>query len=105
MAADSTHWPVKSREIADAYFESVRWNDFPFREGDVVVATYPNVGTNWMQQIVWQLIQGGKPAGYSFTTRIEGDKVIHTRAGGPVQTWSLDDPPAKLGAHRGYLCK
>jgi aryl sulfotransferase len=59
--ADSIRWPVKTREIDDAYFESARWNRFPFRKGDVVVATYPKVGTNWMQQIVWQLIHGGPP--------------------------------------------
>ncbi len=51
-------WPVKTREINDAYFESARWNGFAFRDGDVVIATYPKVGTNWMQQIVLQLIHG-----------------------------------------------
>ena len=53
--------PVKTREINDAYFESARWNGFRFREDDVVIATYPKVGTNWMQQIVWQLVHGGPP--------------------------------------------
>lgn len=58
----SINWPAKQREINDAYFESERWNAFRFREGDVVIATYPKVGTNWMQQqIVWQLIHGGQP--------------------------------------------
>ncbi len=59
--ADSIIWPVKTREINDAYFESARWNDFQFREGDVVIATYPKVGANWTQQIVWQLVHGGPP--------------------------------------------
>jgi aryl sulfotransferase len=59
--ADSIKWPVKTREIDDAYFESTRWNDFKFRVGDVVIATYPKVGTNWMQQIAWQLVHGGQP--------------------------------------------
>ena len=57
----SIDWPVKTREIEDAYFDSARWNDFPFRDGDVVVATYPKVGTNWTVQILWQLIHGGPP--------------------------------------------
>jgi aryl sulfotransferase len=26
-----------------------------------VIATYPKVGTNWTQQIVWQLVHGGPP--------------------------------------------
>jgi len=41
--ADSIDWPAKTREIRDAYFDSLRWNNFPFREGDVVVATFPHV--------------------------------------------------------------
>jgi aryl sulfotransferase len=61
MTTDVIEWPVKTRELNDAYFESARWNDFPFRDGDVVVATYAKVGTTWMQQIVWQLIHGGPP--------------------------------------------
>ena len=60
--ADRVDWPVKTREINDAYFESARWNDFRFRGGDVVIATYPKVGTNWTQQIAWQLVHGG-PSG------------------------------------------
>jgi aryl sulfotransferase len=59
--ADAIEWPVKTREINDAYFESARWNGFRFREGDVVIATYPKVGTNWTQQIAWQLVHGGPP--------------------------------------------
>jgi aryl sulfotransferase len=61
VGAESISWPVKTREINDAYFESARWNDFEVRGGDVIIATYPKVGTNWMQQIVWQLIHGGPP--------------------------------------------
>lgn len=61
MATDAIDWPVKTREINDAYFESERWNDFGFRDGDVVVATYPKMGTTWTLQIVRQLINGGAP--------------------------------------------
>jgi len=56
---DSIDWPVKTRDIHDAYFDSTRWNGFRFREGDVVVATFPNMGTTWTQEIVRQLIHGG----------------------------------------------
>lgn len=49
----------------------------------------------------WELPSGG----YSFTTRIEGAKVIRTSEAGTVQTWSLDAPPRAHGAYRGYLCR
>jgi aryl sulfotransferase len=61
MTAEPIHWPVKTREIEDAYFASARWNDFAFRDGDVVVATFPKMGTTWTQQIVFQLLHGGRP--------------------------------------------
>src|SRR5271163_2886926 len=59
--ADTINWPVKTREIRDAYFDSSRWNGFAFREGDVVVATFPHVGTTWTQEIVRQIIHGAPP--------------------------------------------
>ncbi|MFI4936060.1 MAG: sulfotransferase domain-containing protein [Caulobacterales bacterium] len=61
MTAPAIQWPVKTREIDDAYFDSRRWNDFPFRDDDVIVATYAKVGTTWTQQIVWQLLHGAPP--------------------------------------------
>ena len=61
MTASPIDWPVKTREIEDAYFDSARWNGFPFRDGDIVVATYPKVGTTWTLQILWQLVTGGAP--------------------------------------------
>jgi aryl sulfotransferase len=54
-------WPVKTREIEDAYCDSARWNDFAFRDGDLVVATHPKMGTTWTLQIVFQLLHGGPP--------------------------------------------
>jgi aryl sulfotransferase len=59
--ADTINWPIKAREINDAYFDSTRWNDFPFRHGDVVVATFPHVGTTWTLEIVRQLIHDAPP--------------------------------------------
>jgi aryl sulfotransferase len=49
-------WPVKIREMKTALFDSTRWNGFPFREGDVVVATWGKTGTTWVEQIVTQLL-------------------------------------------------
>ena len=45
MATDPIAWPVKTREIHDAYFDSTRWNDFEVRDsGERWSATYPKVG-------------------------------------------------------------
>ncbi|MEM8636509.1 MAG: sulfotransferase domain-containing protein, partial [Pseudomonadota bacterium] len=52
--------PAKTRDIQNAHLESTYWNDFPFREGDIVINTYAKSGTTWMQQIVSQLIFDGR---------------------------------------------
>lgn len=49
-------WPEKRREIQTRVCDSTRWNGFPFRDDDVIVATYAKTGTTWTQQIVGQLI-------------------------------------------------
>lgn len=54
-------WPVKTREFQNHHFDSTIWNDFVFREDDVVVSTYAKSGTTWTQQIVGQLIFQGDP--------------------------------------------
>jgi aryl sulfotransferase len=56
---DSTQWPAKTRELAHSHFDSTFWNDFPFRDDDIVVATYAKSGTTWVQQILSQLIFNG----------------------------------------------
>ena len=33
-------WPRKTRELHNHHFDSTVWNDFKFREGDIVVSTY-----------------------------------------------------------------
>jgi aryl sulfotransferase len=52
-------WPVKTRDIHNHHMNSTVWDNFKFRDGDVVVATYAKSGTTWMQQIVSQLIFNG----------------------------------------------
>jgi aryl sulfotransferase len=52
-------WPVKTREMHNSHMNSTAWNDFKFRDGDVVIVTYAKSGTTWLQQIVTQLIFDG----------------------------------------------
>lgn len=52
--------PSKKREIHNNHMDSTVWNDFTFRDDDIIIATYAKSGTTWMQQIVSQLIFDGK---------------------------------------------
>jgi len=54
--------PRKTRDIHNHHMDSTIWDDFAFRDDDVVIATYAKSGTTWMQQIVGQLIFAGDPA-------------------------------------------
>lgn len=54
-----TSWPQKTRELHNHHMDSTVWNDFPFRDDDIVIGTYAKSGTTWTQQIVSQLIFGG----------------------------------------------
>jgi aryl sulfotransferase len=60
MVADRIAWPRKTRELRGQLLDSTVWNDFRFRPDDVVIATYAKAGTTWTQQIVGQLIFGGR---------------------------------------------
>ena len=51
-------WPKKIREIRTAIVDSTRWNGFPFRADDIVIATFGKSGTTWTQQIVGQITLG-----------------------------------------------
>lgn len=52
--------PTKTREIFSIYSDSARWNDFKFRDGDIVIGSWAKSGTTWTQQIVSQLVFNGK---------------------------------------------
>jgi aryl sulfotransferase len=52
--------PVKTREMHSHHFDSTIWNDFTFRNDDIVIATYGKSGTTWVQQIVAQLLFNGQ---------------------------------------------
>jgi len=55
----SMPWPQKTRELHNHHFDSTIWNDFRFRDDDIVIATYGKAGTTWVQQIVAQLLFAG----------------------------------------------
>lgn len=51
----------KTRELRNHHMDSTVWEDFKFRNDDVVVATYGKSGTTWTQQIVGQILLGPDP--------------------------------------------
>src|SRR4051794_11455018 len=59
MTDANVEWPRKSRELHNHHFNSTVWNEFKFRDDDIVIATYAKSGTTWVQQIVSQLIFNG----------------------------------------------
>ncbi|QXP85190.1 sulfotransferase domain-containing protein [Methylococcus sp. Mc7] len=61
MNDQTIRWPRKRRELHNHHFDSTIWNDFRFRDDDIVIATYGKSGTTWVQQIVGQLVFGGDP--------------------------------------------
>jgi aryl sulfotransferase len=44
--------------------DSREWNNFEFRDDDIIIGTWAKSGTTWMQQIVGQLIFAGEPDFY-----------------------------------------
>ena len=52
-------WPRKTRELHNHHMDSTVWNDFAFRDDDIIVGTYAKSGTTWTQQIVSQLVFDG----------------------------------------------
>jgi aryl sulfotransferase len=58
-SATEMHYPKKKREIYNHHVDSSIWNDFIFRDDDIIISTYGKSGTTWMQQIVSQLLFNG----------------------------------------------
>lgn len=52
-------WPRKTHELHSHHLDSTIWNDFQFRDDDIVIGTYAKAGTTWTQQIVSQLVFNG----------------------------------------------
>ncbi len=53
------NWPKKTKEMHNHHINSTVWNDFKFRDDDIIISTYAKSGTTWMQQIVSQLLFNG----------------------------------------------
>lgn len=58
---DTVTSPTKTRELHNHHFDSTIWNDFRFREDDIVIASYAKSGTTWTQQIIAQMLLGPDP--------------------------------------------
>ncbi len=56
---ETVNWPQKTRDFHNHHFDSTVWNEFDFRDDDIIIATYAKSGTTWLQQIVSQLIFNG----------------------------------------------
>lgn len=65
LMASTTEWPVKQRELIKWVCDSRLWNDFEMRDDDIVISTWSKAGTNWMQQIVGQLVFNGASGLYT----------------------------------------
>ena len=81
-------WPVKTTEMHNQHFDSTIWNDFKFRDDDIIISTYAKSGTTWMQQIISQMLFNGETDidtqamspwidfrldGFAFTLRVTED--------------------------------
>jgi len=53
-------FPQKRRDIQNHHLDSKIWDEFQFRNDDIIIGTYAKSGTTWMQQIVSQLIFNGE---------------------------------------------
>ena len=45
-----------TRHVRTSTMDSQRWDGFPARENDIIIATYPKCGTTWTQRIVDLLV-------------------------------------------------
>jgi aryl sulfotransferase len=50
--------PAKTRELIDGFVDSTPWNDFRFRDNDIVVASPAKAGTTWTLALLVQLLHG-----------------------------------------------
>jgi aryl sulfotransferase len=59
MNTNNIKYPQKEREHWHHLLDSTVWNEFNFRDDDIVINAYSKSGTTWVQQIIAQLIWNG----------------------------------------------
>jgi len=59
MTSSDIKWPKKTHEYQSHHVDSTIWNDFKFRDDDIIISTYAKSGTTWTQQIISQLLFDG----------------------------------------------
>jgi aryl sulfotransferase len=61
MASKDNHYPtpIKKREHWHHLLDSTVWNEYRYRENDIIINAYSKSGTTWVQQIVAQLLWKG----------------------------------------------
>ena len=88
-------WPIKTKEMHNQHIDSTVWNDYQFRDGDIIISTYAKSGTTWMQQIISQLL-------------FNGDTELNTQEMSPWVDFRLPPKEVKLAAleaqtHRRFV--
>lgn len=53
--------PQRAYELHNHHMDSTVWDDWRFRDDDVIIGTYAKSGTTWTQQIVGQILLGPDP--------------------------------------------
>jgi aryl sulfotransferase len=59
MDSKIVNYPIKEREHWHHLLDSTIWNEFKYRDDDIVINAYSKSGTTWVQQIVAQLLWSG----------------------------------------------
>jgi aryl sulfotransferase len=59
MESEERRYPRKKREHWHHLLDSTVWNEFRYRENDIIINAYSKSGTTWIQQIVAQLLWEG----------------------------------------------
>lgn len=55
-------WPTRKPEtLQNHHMDSTLWDTFPWRDDDIIVATWGKAGTTLSQQLLGQLLSGGDP--------------------------------------------
>jgi aryl sulfotransferase len=88
-------YPTKTREMHNHHMDSTYWNDFKFRDDDIIISTYAKSGTTWTQQIISQML-------------FNGDTDIDTQAASPWIDLRVPPKEVKLSAveaqtHRRFI--